>query len=238
MSQPPVKYNTYCGFKPGFLLSKNKSEENNTKKEVKEDKSESMFSAGNLPIQLLLHTARFLDSNSLSSFSKVDKKFNFISEQTYRYYIKPEIRDTGRSTVLFRSPQNRLDRYVPFDKIGLNYLKSIGIRNNLTIQSIKNGEMSIQEALDIRNTILQDIAVMLNNPNLSFDERSALESLGVREYVASGLITIQEAMALKGDGRRSLESAGVEKYIDNGSITIQEAMALNSDGIISLESAL
>ena len=81
---------------------------------------------------------------------------------------EPELRTSGNSLVLFQNPRNRLDRYVPVDSVGLNYLKFIRIKNPETIENIKNGSLTIQEALDIRATILEDIALRLENPDSLF----------------------------------------------------------------------
>ena len=94
------------------------------KKEVEEKKSESLFSAGtytNIPNDARFHIAAYLDPQTLINiYPFVNKEHNSISNEIIGGYIKPELRPTGNVRVLFQTPQNRLDRYVPIDRKGLN----------------------------------------------------------------------------------------------------------------------
>ncbi len=185
-----------------------------------------------IPDDVLFHTATFLDHSTLiGSFFHVNKQFSSISNEIIGSYLKPDLRSTGDVKRIFKNPENRIDKYVPLDKIGLEYLDNLGIRDAATIEDIKKGILTIEEEINNLNLNLDSKLAILN---LSPDNRSKFDNRYIRTLIFRNLFAINDIIYLKSFQVNALKNHVVQRHIKANRLTIAEAMSLKIHQIAAL----
>lgn len=131
-------------------------------------------------------------------------------------------------------PEHRLDKYLPIDQKGREYQKNVlGLDcGPLTLQKIMDGELTVQEAKELRENFKKEIEHALTNYNrplkteFEFQQFTFCQNAFCQKYVLDGSLTLEQARTIKtGDGH-ALACTGVQKYVDSGRLPIQQVLDL------------
>lgn len=184
----------------------------------------------------------YILKQGIENFNAITKKniildcscINKLKDDDYVIQLKQE--GHSEEEIFINYPQYRKnDHDITCDDIGIQYLKGIHIGGYLTRQRIRSRELTVIGALDKRQTILDKIkAIVLNNPNLTDNQKTALLNKTVCKYVVDEVIEINQAKDLSIDAIYALTTPGVQKYIDNGMLLFNQAIELNTHEVFNL----
>ena len=159
--------------------------------------------------------------------------FNHLAiQQMHRSRLKPKYRAENPS-ISYADPTKRLDQFVPSDKTGREYLKSLGITQRYLINQIKKGGsegMSIEQAQKTVQNNLQNIQFARQS---SRHLAHALSFAQIHYYVECGLISLERlaevGKAEEGDAIRLtiLGEPALKQYVDTGELLIQDILEMN-----------
>jgi len=107
---------------------------------------------------------------------------------TYHAWLMRIGNEYNHPVYLYRDPRNRLDRYVPTDGRGLEYLSQLLIHPPLTKRIRNEPDMSVAKAVDFRAGKGQEICAAFEGGTLSENEKEMLKNPLFAEHVECGRI--------------------------------------------------
>jgi hypothetical protein len=182
------------------------------------------ISVEKLPDVLRGHTAGFLPICGQATLGRSSKS---LAVGFKKDLLKPNLK--GDPAELFKNPENRLDRYVPLDEAGRNYLKSLGIEHQFLINQIQEGRSSIKEAINVIHTGQRKLAEWIaKNGNAACWSKSG--SLNCY-YIECGWLEPSEVVACwrKADALSivmfyATQRIGMHHYLDKGELLMKDVV--------------
>ena len=125
-----------------------------------------------LPTELIENTANFVPPSSLPAFSQVSKAAYGYVMARYREMLKPEFSLVTNPVRAYADPAKRKDEYVAHDRIGQQYLVSLGIGGRLTCEALKARRITIPLAHGI-DTEMRSMAELFSSTGRQGDRELA-----------------------------------------------------------------
>ncbi len=118
-------------------------------------------------------------------------------------------------------------RSIASDPKGIQHLKSLGIDGPLLRQKIKIGELTIEQAQQVRAENLKSFQQALANTDLPKDYQQKL--LATKKYIIDGSLTITQAINLSDRMIKYLNLEVINQSIDNEIITLKEVLTISNE---------
>jgi len=175
-----------------------------------------------LPTVLFEKTAIYLLPNELARLAETNSSTHLGVREVFRQCLKSEFR-TGDPVDAFKAPEKRLDRHVPVDLIGWEYLHNNGVPNNYLHGKIKSGAYSIAQAQQIfkSNTAKME-AQKAKQPTLELVLTKGPKNQHAIELIEAGVLTVDQFVNLNREGGYALRSAGVIRVFESGVMTVAQ----------------
>ena len=174
-----------------------------------------------LPTALAQTTCSYLEFSDTFRLAQTSAWHYREVKELIRQCLKTEGR-VGDPVQAFQIPSNRLDRYVPIDHRGRDYLFGLGIKHPYMFEKIRTGQYSIAQAQQI---IQSNVAKIRERKGLHGIVGLLMRTKDCGPTVAlveSGLLTVDEFLNLTQEGHKALLYAGVVKLLDKGAIKMEQ----------------
>ena len=201
------------------------------------------------PTDILYKSMSFLSPEELTTLSRTCNFFHHLTNNSvaWKIYLKPEFKkvvvrnDQNEGKALFKIPKNRLDKYIPMDRAGINYLENLNpyfkfypslilyvkkaMLSIKTVHAINKNESSFQNSLPLSTGQIKNIQcefIKFYSPeliklgyaplNLTSLQRHNLQSAPVRDGIRNGIISLDRVLKLKYRESVNIQSAFVLQY--------------------------
>lgn len=142
------------------------------------------------------------------------------------YLVKPDLK-VNRVEQL-ETPKTKTDKALPLTDSGRRHLNSLGIVGSVTLNKIKNGELTTQQTLERIVENRKKFHQSLRTTELS-DEQIELLTDPLFEYlILNEAMTLDQFLNLPGIDARFMQIPVVKKYLNNGMLTVDAAINLES----------
>lgn len=183
-----------------------------------------------LPTELTSQVGSFLDPLDLGYFAQTSKLNLAGAARAVRDRLKPEFRTDSQPFGRFADPKNRLETAVPLDDVGERYLETEQIiQGRLTLELIKNGTLTIEEAHEKWQAVLIQLNCYQNPAgDFIFDEDNV-----VLDYIVAGYVTPDQVdnlpFLLMDKDIFVLNDYTVRECIKQGYLSFERALNLTED---------
>ena len=154
-----------------------------------------------LPFDQFCGVAEWLTVRDSLQLMKTSRQNHSFMHHHYQHRLTPELRlKSGCPLFHYCDPKKRLDRYVPTDTAGKDYLSRQEIYATLARQ-IAKGELSIKSALNFIEERRALIQLRIKSGSLIERQKRFLCNTMVQELIWSGCCNIETALGLASDSK-------------------------------------
>ena len=189
------------------------------------------------PDCVLRHIAGWLnESDSLRLMQTGRRNHDFI-HGFYAARLKPQARGSGHPAQRYRDPEQRLDRYIPADRNGLQYLAGLGIYYPLTEQISKNG-LTTGQAQELINERRGLIRAALTDGAVSARQKNFLCNSLIQEHILCGRCSAESAIGMARDGMNLFYSLTLNALFRSGQLDLADLESISAPGLRLLHDPL
>ncbi len=152
-------------------------------------------------------------------------------ETIYSATLVPTGPKANHPAYLYRNPMNRLDRYIPTDRAGLEYLAAKKIHDPLTRRIGQVQGLSVAKAEEFIALQQQLIAKEMAGHTLSPAQREALKNPLFAEHVECGRIDLPKALELAENEINLFYCVSLLPLFRSGAIKLSEVSRMSEAGI-------
>ena len=192
-----------------------------------------------LPDNLIIQIGHFLGGQGGVALASVNHFSIILMDKMYQQYLKGDRPGAGAALLCARmqyaNPALRLDRYVPTDQIGRNFLSAAldyGVMNDLLVVPLLSGQRTIEQIKQIWRDGRTRLEAHLRH--CSEDECVAVGDFEYESYQHNGVLYPEDFHQLKDYVLRNLRNPELQLCVGKGMLTRERLLTISYESMVFL----